>query len=299
METLTLTEKQLQKLKRLPIDAQISNKEANIYQMNSLPKHKVPRDTLFKHLHILDKESFANKLFTVSMLSDYEAELNIKELVIPKELVSINGKAVGFTIPEIKNATNLGIILHDNDIPMTRKLELLKKVGELLSKVQKLEKYGIHFYFSDLHEYNFLVDNETDELYAIDLDSAALTSDYPQSSFYMISNQNLGYSPNKYKSNVFGITYPNHNTDLLCYNMMVIDTIAAYRISSLPSEEYYDYLAYLKELGFGQNIIDAFLSVYTNGENKNVSEFFDEIPSDMLVRARYNVYKALNHKNKR
>ena len=299
MQTLTLTEKQLQKLKRLPIDEQISNKEADIYQMNVLPKHKVPRNTLFKHLHITDKESFANKLFTVSMLSDYEAELNMKELVIPQELVSINGKAVGFTIPEIKNTTNLGVILHDDEVAMTRKLDLLKKVGDLLGKVQKLEKYGIHFYFSDLHEYNFLVNNETEELYAIDLDSAALTSDYPQTSFYMVTNKNLGYSPNKYKSNVFGITYPNHNTDLLCYNMMVIDTIAAYRISSLPSEEYYDYLAYLKELGFGENILDAFLSVYTNGDNKNVSEYFDEIPTEILVRARYNVYKAVTHKNKR
>lgn len=294
MRTLTLTQRQVDKLKRLPLDAEISNKESIIYQTDNLPHNKVVPNTLFKYLHIKDKESMANKLFTVSMLSDYEAKLGIKELVIPQHLVSVDGQAVGFTVPEIKNATNLGVIIHDPNIPKQKKLELLKKVGELLSKTTNLEKYGIHFYFNDLHEYNFLVDNETEDLYAIDLDSAAMTSEYPQASYYMFSNPNLGVAPNKYKSNVFGLTYPDKNTDIFCYNMIVIDTIANHKVSLLPIEEYYDYINYLRVLGFGDNLLNAFMSVYTTADNKNVSDYFDEIPKDKLSQASYAVFKAIN-----
>lgn len=292
LRTLTLTQRQVDKLKRLPISEEISNKESIIYQTTTLPKNKVAPNTLLKYLYIKDKESMANKLFTVSMLSDYEAKLNIKELVIPQELVSVNGQGVGFTVPEIKNATNLGVIIHDPKVDKEKKLELLQKVGELLSKTVNLEKYGIHFYFNDLHEYNFLIDNETEQLYAIDLDSAALTSEYPQSSYYMFSNPNLGVAPNKYKANAFGLTYPDRNSDIFCYNMIVLDTIANHKVSLLPTEEFYEYTSYLRELGFGENLINAFNSVYTTADNKNVSEFFDEIPKDKLGQALYVVFKT-------
>lgn len=293
MRTLTLTQRQLDKLKRLPLDEEISNKESIIYQTDALPHNKVLPNTLLKYLHIKDKESMANKLFTVSMLSDYEAKLGIKELVIPSHLVSVDGQAVGFTVPKINNATNLGVIIHDPNIPKQKKLELLRKVGELLSKTTNLEKYGIHFYFNDLHEYNFLVDNDTEELYAIDLDSAALNSEYPQSSYYMYSNPNLGVAPNKYKANVFGLTYPDRNTDIFCYNMIVIDTIANHKVSQLPVEDYYDYINYLRDLGFGEDLLTAFSSVYTTADNKNVSDYFDDIPKDKLPQASYAVFQGL------
>ncbi len=296
MRTLTLTQRQVDKLKRLPLSDEISNKESIIYQTGTLPKHKVPANSLFKYLYIKDKETMANKLYTVSMLSDYEAQLHIKELVIPNSLVSVDNQAVGFTVPEIKNATNLGEILHDPKVDKKKKLELLRKVGELLSKTGNLEKYGIHFYFNDLHEYNFLVDNDTEELYAIDLDSAALTSEYPLPSYYMFANPNLDSAPNKYKKNAFGISYPDRNSDLLCYNMIVIDTIASHKVSLLPLEDYYLYTAYLSEIGFGPNIINAFNSIYHEGDNINVSDFFDEIPTGNLHLAIYNVYKARKNK---
>lgn len=298
LRTLTLTQQQVNRLKKLPLESEISNKESIIYQTDTLPKHKIERNTLFKYLHIKDKESMANKLYTVSMLSDYEATLNIKELVIPRQLVSVNGQAVGFTVPQIKDATNLGVILHDPKIPKEKKLELLRKVGELLNKTENLEKYGIHFYFNDLHEYNFLIDNKTEDLYAIDLDSAALNSEYPLASYYMYSNPNLGVAPNKYKANVFGLTYPDHNSDLFCYNMIVLDTIAGYQVSLLPLEEFYEYTSYLRDLGFGQNLIDAFNSVYTPADNKNVANFLDEVPTSMLGQALYNVFKIRKNKAK-
>lgn len=298
MRVITMTKKQIERLKKLPISNEVTNTESIIYRTDTLPKNKVPAGTLLKYLYIKDKESFANKLYTIEMLSSYGPTLGLKELVIPDALVSVENQAIGFTIPEVKNATNLGIILKDPKIDKEKKMELLRKVGELLGKTQNLDKYGINFYFNDMHEFNFLVDNETEEIYAIDLDSASFSKDHPLGSYYMVTNPNMSLLQNKYKMTDDKLAYPDHNTDLLCYTMMVINTIADFKVSKLPLEEYYAYLEYLRQLGFGEGLINAFASIYTNGDNKNVSEFFDEIPISQLYRASYNVFKAINKKNK-
>ena len=298
MRTITMTPKQIEKLKKLPISNEVTNTESIIYRTDTLPKNKVPEGTLLKYLYIKDKESFANKLYTVEMLGSYGPKLGIKELVIPEALVSVENQAVGFTIPEIKNSTNLGIILKDPKIDKDKKMELLRKVGELLKKTQNLDKYGINFYFNDVHEFNFLVDNDTQDIYAIDLDSSSFSKDHPLCSYYMITNPNIHQLQNKYKITPEKLSYPDHNADLFCYTMMVINTIADYKVSKLSMEEYYLYLEYLRNLGFGENLINAFISVYTNADNKNVSDFFDEIPTGQLYRASYHVYNAINKKNK-
>ena len=59
LRTLTLTQQQVDRLKKLPLESEISNKESIIYQTDTLPRHKVEKDTLFKYLHIKDKESIA------------------------------------------------------------------------------------------------------------------------------------------------------------------------------------------------------------------------------------------------
>lgn len=53
MWTLTLTQRQLDKLKRLPLDEEISNKESIIYQTNALPHNKVVPNTLLNYLRDL------------------------------------------------------------------------------------------------------------------------------------------------------------------------------------------------------------------------------------------------------
>ena len=80
--------------------------------------------------------------------------------------------------------------------------------------------------------------------------------------------------------------------------MIVLDTIAGYQVSLLPLEDFYEYTSYLRDLGFGQNLIDAFNSVYTPADNKNVANFLDEVPTSMLGQALYNVFKMKKNKTK-
>ena len=101
----------------------------------------------------------------------------------------------------------------------------------------------------------------------------------------MMINKNLSSANQKYKCNAYGISYPDHNTDLLCFNMMVIDTIANYKVSMLSLEDYYDYIGYLSTIGFEKEIIDAFVAIYTNKNNINVSNYFEQI-----IKYRCNFY---------
>lgn len=118
MKTIHINSRQLKKYKELKLSNDIPNTESIIYEMSDTK--------LLKVLFIKERESLASKLYTVSLLSDYEEKLNIKELVIPQELVSIDGLVSGFTIPYIKGE-NLGEILKNPKVQTKNKIDLLKK----------------------------------------------------------------------------------------------------------------------------------------------------------------------------
>lgn len=291
MKVLTLTEKRLQSLEKIRLPEEVSNKEADIFYLRTGNWTIDQEKLLLKNLHIKNKETMANKLFTVSMLSDYENEIDQKELVIPKHLVSVNGETIGFTVKEKENTTPLGIILNDKQVACTKKIELIKKVGYLIAKMHNLKAQGLTFYFNDLHEYNFLIENNTEELYAIDLDSAALTSEYALPSYYMMTNPNLQHTGNKYRSNAYGISYPDQNSDLLCYNMLILNTLAQTKMSTASLDEYYSYVNYLKDLGFKDELIRSFQNIYTNAPNSNPVDYFNQMPEETLQQATYAVYQ--------
>ena len=160
MKTIHINSRQLKKYKELKLSKDIPNTESIIYEMSDTK--------LLKVLFIKERESLASKLYTVSLLSDYEEKINIKELVIPQELVSIDGLVSGFTIPYIKGE-NLGEILKNQKVQTKTKIDLLKKIGLFIHKLEKSHSGNINFNFGDLHPYNILVNKEG--LHFIDLDS--------------------------------------------------------------------------------------------------------------------------------
>lgn len=294
MKSIELSEKQLRKLEKIKLDDAISNKEGSLYYLDSIGYS----DLLLKRLFITSKEVFANKLFTISMLGDYEKEIGIDELVVPKHLVIVSNNVIGFTVKEVKDTTNLGLILHDEKVSIDKKIKYLSKVGQLLKKTKNLLKDGINFYFNDLHEYNFLIGNEDEKLYAVDLDSVALNDDYPLPSHYVFINPNLGSIQGKYACNAYGINYPNYDSDLLCYHMMILNTISGVNISQLNMSDYFDYTNYLEQLGFGKDIINSFQIVYSEDFNINPVEFFDQIPIDGIHEADFKVYQMKKNNGK-
>ena len=286
MEVLTLAEEQLHKLDKYDVDSGVSNSESHIFYLNQGNKQY-----LFKYLSNPDKEILANKVLTLRMLEKYALEADLDEFVLPEFLVSSNDSIVGFLLPEKRNSTPLGILLKSSELSKREKLELVKQVGNLIEKTRTLDNRGIPFYFSDLHENNFLVDNNTRKLSVIDLDSSTFRSDIALPSYYLINNPNLG-NVSKYSFNVFGIPYPSHDNDLLCYNMMLLNVFAEENMNLVSVDEYDGYLDYLQKIGLSKNLVDSFRTVYTEEPNVNASLFLDNVSDDILEISSFNHMKS-------
>ena len=294
MKTLEINQMEIEGLEKLKLDDRISNKEGTIYRLRNY-NWVYDDNLLLKRLYITNKEIFANKLHTSSMLNDYEKEIGIRNFVIPKHFVSLQGNIIGITIEEKKDTENLGIILQDENVKMEDKIRYLSKIGDMLIKLESLAKYDLHFYFSDLHEYNFLVGKD-DEVYAVDLDSATFIDDFPLPARYLIINPNLSSVREKYKANVYGIPYPSYNADILSYNMMVLDALSQEKVSHMDLKEYKQYLNYLQEIGFGDQLVNSFLSVYDNVNNEVSSKYFDQIPMNSIGKATYKEFVKTSKK---
>lgn len=298
MDTITLTQKQLDNLSPYYVDKEVRNSEAQMFLLDQ-GNWSFQDEFLVKKLFITNNEAMASKLFTISLLSDKKEEIGIEELVIPKHLVALKSRkenpVVGITVPKIEDATNLGIILNNPKVDNEKKIELLYSVGKLLKRTQSLKHRGINFSFGDLHEYNFLVTDQG-SLRAVDLDSAYLGTNYPMASYYLSANKNLDFFGRKYRKNKDGLVYPNKNSDLLCYNLMVLNTISRDKVHRLDISDYYEYINYLKKLGYGKDIIKSFESIYFATANLNPSDFFDQIPLDKIGESGMKVFELKKKK---
>ena len=280
MDKICLTSSELNRLKRYPIGKIIST-EGRIYYYKDLG----PNSLLIKRFYKIDQERLDHKIKTIEDINNSELS-TFEELVIPKDIVVVHGEQIGFTIEEVSNSTNLGLILKNPKISMEKKIELLKKVGELLRKTMSCDK---EFYISDLQPYNVLID-ENEDIKVIDLDSSSTTSNKPLESYY-ISSDRKAESIDKYHVLKNGLSYPDYNSDLLCYNMMILNTLSNNKIHIIDFDEYYDYIQYLYSIGINPDLIESFITLYSNKDNINPVDYLSDIDKESLYRSNYNVYK--------
>ena len=283
MEEIALKESDLDKLKEYPLDDVICS-ESNIFY------YKKDFDTsnrLFKKLFLTTPKRVERKIETIKVIRDSELS-TYKELILPEEIVVVGGIKSGFTIREVENSMNLHVFLNDQNIPNTRKINVLKKIGELLERVHKQKQ---EFYVVDLQDYNFLVDDK-DEIYVVDLDSSAVSRKTPLDSKYIAIDFKTR-DANKYKLNKAGRTYPNLNVDNYCYNVMVLNYLAGTSINRLEYGEYFEYINYLHNIGMIPiEMLEVYVNLYTDKYNDPVTEYLDLIPKT-INQGSYDVYRAL------
>lgn len=291
MKVISLEQDKLNNLKRLSLPNGIVNTEAELYVLN-----KGMETLVFKKIFSTGEKQLNNKLNAVMMLGDNKDKIGIDELVIPNYLVSINDEISGFTVPKIEGY-NLGVIVNNSKISNEKKLEYLYKVGKLIKKTQKLNSEKIKFNFGDLHEYNFIV-GEDDKTYAIDLDGGYLNGGEPQPSKYLTINKNLNLFPTKYIKDANGLIIPDNNSDLLYYNIMILNTIGRGKISKMNKDDYNEYISYLNQLGFGKDILKSFKNIYSINDNLNPCDYFEQIPNDKIGEAGLKVFEYKKKRGK-
>ena len=288
IKEVSLKTNDVAKLKEYPLH-DILCTESQIFYYK---KDKNRNSILIKKLFNTDEKRVKRKVDTIETLQNSELS-TYKELIIPEKVVSIGGVQSGFTIKEVTDCINLYKFLRSKTVSNEDKLLVLKKIGELLRKVQN---QGQEFYFGDLQEYNFLVDSNND-IYVVDLDSSAVNRKKPlETKYIIVDKKTRGIS--KYKVNSAGRCYPNFNIDKFCYNTMILNYLAGKSTHRLNFEEFFQYMDYLNYCGIPKEMIDAFESHYTNKDNENIVDYLDLLKPD-YKRADYKVYEAVKQKKKK
>lgn len=300
MKVISISRKAYEKLERMNFSKNVRNTEAVIYDYST---KRCPSSKIFKKLHHQNGPVFANKLFTIEMLDSNKQYLP-NYFVIPDSLVTVGGVVQGFTLPKIEGR-NLADVLSEPSEPIENQIFYLKKVGHMLEQLDKIRRNTplTDIYISDLHESNFIVNDKNHELYVIDLDSCKIKDNQPTPSKYLTSKTLVNVVQGKYQFEepdcpTYGYVIPDENSDLFCYTMMFLNYIYGDKITYFTLSEYYDYLEYLRVIGYSDEFINALQTIVIPHKNINIYPFLDELSSEQIYRSRESVYKYIQKKNK-
>jgi serine/threonine protein kinase len=292
MHTIEMSKKEFQNLELLQIPSNVLNTEGIIYEM----KYK-NCDKVLKSLYNLNGPIFANKLYTLEMLSTSKKYLP-KSFYIPDSLISVANEIVGFTIPKYEGIA-LSVLLQNKDISTGEKIFYLKQVGAILEQLKNIRTYTPlkEFYLNDLHESNFLINPLNKEIAVIDLDSSKIFNNLPFASRYLTPLSLASYTPEKYIVNPiadFGsYIVADEDTDLYCYSIMVLNYLYGSNVNNFSLEEFYEYLNYLRHVGVNKKLIDIFSDLVLPKHNTNPLYCLDSLTDEQVYRASSLIYKKV------
>ena len=290
MDVITLSKRQFEKLVPLDLAREIVNTEGELFDFYYKRELKI-----FKKLYCCNGAIFANKLYTLEMLNTY-SDCFSDSFCIPEALVAISRKIMGFTLPFI-DGINMASFLKDNSFSLNDHLFYLKRVGEILQEVKYIRMYtSLHdFYLNDLHEGNFLVDVHNKKLSVVDLDSVKIGNNLSFPSRYLTPSSLACCAPFKYSlvddSYSSGFIKSDENSDLYCYNIMILNYFRGSNVNNMSLGEFYNFLNYLDMIGIRKELLDIFNKMLSNGDNENPYLVLDDVSYKQLYLARTKVLK--------
>ena len=290
MNIITISKKRFSHLMPLTLSREILNAESTVYDFSYRGKHKI-----LKELQTLSGPIFGTKLYTVEMLDTYR-EFLPENFYIPDNLVSINSVISGFTAP-FAEGTNLATVLQSNDVSLTEQIHYLKQIGGILDQLKLIRKYTPvkEFYLNDIHESNFIANTKTKSLYVIDLDGCKIADNLPLAARYLSPFALLNSGERKYKINrngeVSGHIVADENSDLYCYNIIILNYLYGSSVNNMNIADFYDYLSYLSNIGMEKDLINSFKSLLHAGKNHNPVSELDSITKDQFVLAKKAAYQ--------
>lgn len=281
MNVMNISERKFNNLERFVLPNGVFNNESELFYIDEKNKWE-KRRFLLKKLNNDFGIILSNKLFTVNELITNKDIIGISELVIPEKLVSVHGKIVGFTIPLV-NGNNFGEVLSDDSISVSDKIKYFKEIGYILENMKYVRQYTLlnDFYLNDIHENNFVLNNDTGKINVVDMDSCKINNNMTMVSLRLSPFSNI-YDFNKYEkeeSMCGGCYKPSYNTEMYSYIIMFLRFISNYRINEMDVSSYYAYMEYLHKLGISYELIDILASIYSEKDNVNPYLLLDEFIS--------------------
>ena len=309
METISITRKRFESLECYDLPNYVFNTEGTLYIL-PIKSRWDTKLKLLKRLYLTTGNTFGNKLQTINSLIDSKDELAIEEIVFPEKIATVGREIVGFTMPLIESI-NLSTAFRSKEISNERKIAYLKQIGMILEKMKLRRDYTSikEFYINDLHESNFIVDNN-DNVKVIDIDSCKINGNRIFNSKYLSSksfiNEIYKYQKNditnndneyhKYSTDITGSYIPDENTDLYCYIIVILNFLYEDDVSRFTLQEFYDYLEYLSSIGVDRELITYFERIVDGSPNENPYELLDSLVSN-IGRSNYHVYSYIKKKS--
>lgn len=310
MEIKNVSEKKLKSLSKMPLAKEILNTEAELFLMEDKTNWN-KKLLVFKKLYYDEGEVFSNKLYTINELIEKKNIINIDELVMPDKVITVKGRVAGFAMPYIDNI-NLKTILSSTSYDPKYQIKLLKEVGAILEEMKKVRNYTsvTDFYLNDMHESNFILNKETGKLNVVDLDSCKIGNNLAQSSKYLAKAKPILTKMNKYNNTsdlnqdykyeerhntIGGIFKIDENTELFCYNMMVLNYLYGDNVASLNLSDFCLYLEFLSAAGVSKELLDIFNLLYIEKDNQNPYELLDSLET-ISYKGNHYIFKAKTKK---
>lgn len=285
MQIINMSKTKLNSLEQLILPKNVTSTECELFKYPYYGKEK-----LLKKLHRTDGIIFANKLYTIEALNANKDSMP-SNFVLPESLVSINKKIEAFTMKYIKGI-NLSVILNNHDITYEEKIHYLKSIGRILEQMQNIRKYTNlnNFYLGDIHEDNFLVERDKQEIYIVDLDSCKIAGNKSFPGRYLTNSSLIKYNNTKYQTlsqtDDLADYKIDENTDIYCYIIMILNYLYDGRVDRLSLDKFYDFINYLEDIKVNIELIECFNKIVVGGNNINPCNYLDTLTPKQVAGAR-------------
>jgi len=285
MQIINMSKTKLNSLEPLILPKNVTSTECELFKYPYYGKEK-----LLKKLHRTDGIIFANKLYTIEALNANKDSMP-SNFVLPESLVSINKKIEAFTMKYIKGI-NLSVILNNHDITYEEKIHYLKSIGRILEQMQNIRKYTNlnNFYLGDIHEDNFLVERDKQEIYIVDLDSCKIAGNKSFPGRYLTNSSLIKYNNTKYQTlsqtDDLADYKIDENTDIYCYIIMILNYLYDGRVDRLSLDKFYDFINYLEDIKVNIELIECFNKIVVGGNNINPCNYLDTLTPKQVAGAR-------------
>lgn len=285
MQIINMSKTKLNSLEPLVLPKNVTSTECELFKYPYYGKEK-----LLKKLHRTDGIIFANKLYTIEALNANKDSMP-SNFILPESLVSINKKIEAFTMKYIKGI-NLSVILNNPDITYEEKIHYLKSIGRILEQMQNIRKYTNlnNFYLGDIHEDNFLVERDKQEVYIVDLDNCKIAGNKSFPGRYLTNSSLIKYNNTKYQTlsqtDDLADYKIDENTDIYCYIIMILNYLYDGRVDRLSLDKFYDFINYLEDIKVNIELIECFNKIVVGGNNINPCNYLDTLTPKQVAGAR-------------
>ena len=285
MQIINMSKTKLNSLEPLILPKDVTSTECELFKYNYYGKEK-----LLKKLYRTNGIIFANKLYTIEALNSNKENIP-SNFIVPEVLVSINKQIEAFTMKYIKGI-NLSIILKEPTITYEEKINYLKSIGIILEQMKNIRKYTElkDFYIGDIHEDNFLVDTEKQEIFVADLDSCKIADNKSFPGRYLTTTSLLRYNEIKYplldEPDRVADYKVTEETDIYCYITMILNYLYDGRVDRLSIEEFYRFINYLNDIEVNKELIECFEKIVVGAPNFNPINYLDTLSSKQIAKAR-------------